>query len=429
MTLLAQGRQMYQWIERVFPLCRSLTGHGTRQTLLSLQETLPELQIHEVPSGTPCFDWTVPDEWNIREAWVCNEAGEKIIDFAANNLHVMGYSEPVDKVVDLAELDEHLHSLPKQPDAIPYVTSYYRRNWGFCCTHALRQSLTEQKYRVHIDSTLVPGHMTYATAFFPGKSEETIMLSTYTCHPSMANNELSGPALQTVLGCWIKKQPRRYSYLLLYAPETIGTLYYLSKNLERLQRTVKAGFVLSCCGDDREWSYLPSRTGDTLSDKVLLHLLENAHPEFKRYSFLDRASDERQYQSPGVDLPIIPFARSLYRHYPEYHTSLDNLNVVSVQGLQNSFDALTIMLKLLEENTVFRTTCLGEPQLGKRGLYPNTSIKDGYDNTVEIIINLLAYCDGKNDVLDLANRIGVPAWRCLPQIRKLLEGGLLEAVK
>lgn len=429
MALLAQGRQMYQWIARVFPLCRSLTGNGARQTLLSLQEALPELQIHEVPSGTPCFDWTVPDEWNIREAWVCNEAGEKIIDFAASNLHVMGYSEPVDKVVDLAELNEHLHSLPNQPDAIPYVTSYYSRNWGFCCTHTLRQSLTEQKYHVHINSTLAPGHMTYATAFFPGESEETILLSTYTCHPSMANNELSGPAVQTMLGHWIKKQPRRYSYLLLYAPETIGTLYYLSHHLEQLQRTVKAGFVLSCCGDDREWSYLPSRTGDTLSDKVLLHLLENAHPTFKRYSFLDRASDERQYQSPGVDLPVIPFARSLYRHYPEYHTSLDNLDVVSVQGLQNSYDALNITLKILEENDIFRTTCLGEPQLGKRGLYPTTSIKDGYDNTVEIIINLLAYCDGKNDVLDLANRVGVPAWRCLPQIHKLVEAGLLERVK
>lgn len=429
MPLLSQGRQMYQWINHVFPICRSLTGDGVRKTLRSLQETLPEMEIHEVPTGTPCFDWRVPEEWNIREAWVCNEAGEKIIDFATSNLHLMGYSEPVDKVVGLAELNEHLHSLPEQPEAIPYVTSYYRRNWGFCCTHTLRQSLTEQKYHVYIDSTLASGHMTYASAFFPGESEETILLSTYMCHPSMANNELSGPALQTMLGCWIKKQPRRFSYLLLYVPETIGTIYYLSQHLPQLQKNVKAGFVLSCCGDERQWSYLPTREGNTLSDKVLLHFLQKAHPEFKQYTFLDRASDERQYQSPGVDLPLIPFARSLYRHFPEYHTSLDNMDMVSVKGLQDSFDALSICLKLLEENRIYRNTCLCEPQLGRRGLYPNTSIKGGYDDTVDIIINVLAYCDGKNDVLDVAERIGVPAWRCLPQVRKLVESGLLELVE
>ena len=429
MSTAEQGRQMYQWIEEVFPLCRSLTGDGVRATLRSLRQTLPELELFEVPSGTRCFDWTVPDEWNIREAYVSNESGEKIIDFARHNLHLMGYSEPVDSTVSLAELDAHLHSLPDQPDAIPYVTSYYRRNWGFCCTHHLRQSLTEQRYRVYIDSTLAPGHLSYATAFFPGQSEETILLSTYMCHPSMANNELSGPALQTALGRWIKSQPRRYSYLLLYVPETIGTIYYLSRHLPQLQHTVKAGFVLSCCGDNRDWSYLPSREGQTLSDKVLLHWLENTHPDFSRYTFLDRASDERQYQSPGVDLPLIPFARSLYRHYPEYHTSLDDLSVVSVEGLQQSFEALTTCLELLEENHVYRNTCLGEPQLGKRGLYPTTSIKGGYDDTVDIIINFLAYCDGKRDVLDVARAIGVPAWRCLPQVRKLVDNGLLKVVQ
>ena len=428
MPSLPQGHEMYRWISSVFPICRSLTGDGVRATLHSLRECLPELEMHEVPSGTTCFDWTVPDEWNIRDAWVRNEAGEKIIDFAVTNLHVVGYSEPVDKVVDLAELGAHLHSLPAQPDAVPYVTSYYKRNWGFCCTHTLRQSLTEQKYHVYIDSTLAPGHMTYATAFFPGQSEETILLSTYMCHPSMANNELSGSALQTALGRWIKEQPRRYSYLLLYLPETIGSIYYLSRHLPQLQRTVKAGFVLSCCGDDREWSYLPSREGSTLSDRVLLHVLENAHPDFKRYTFLDRASDERQYQSPGVDLPVIPFARSLYRRYPEYHTSLDDLHVVSPHGLQHSFDTLSACLELLEENRVYRNTCLCEPQLGKRGLYPTTSIKGGYDDTVDIIINFLAHCDGKSDLLDIARRIGVPAWRCLPQVRKLVEAGLLEVV-
>ena len=423
-----QGQEMYQWVSDLFPLCRSLTGEGVRATLRYLREHLPEMEFFEVPSGTTCFDWTVPDEWNIREAWVANEAGEKIINFAEHNLHVVGYSEPVDKVVSLAELNEHLHSLPDQPNAVPYVTSYYRRNWGFCCTHNLRQSLSEQQYRVYIDSTLAPGHMTYASAFFPGESEKTILLSTYMCHPSMANNELSGPALQTALGRWVKEKKRRHSYLLLYMPETIGAIYYLSRQLRRLQRTVRAGFVLSCCGDDKAWTYLPSREGNTLSDKVLLYWLEDHQPHFKRYSFLDRASDERQYQSPGVDIPVIPFARSLYRHYPEYHTSLDDLRVVSPKGLQESYDALTGCLELLDENRIYRNTCLCEPQLGKRGLYPTTSIKGGYDDTVDIIINFLTHCDGRLDVLDIAKRIGVPALRCLPEVRKLVENGLLEAV-
>ena len=428
MSSSVQGDRMYQWIRRLFPVCRSLTGDGVRTTLRSLQEELPELALHEVASGTTCFDWTVPDEWNIRDACVYTEAGERILDFRVNNLHVVGYSEPVDKVVSLEELDAHLHSLPDQPDAIPYVTSYYRRTWGFCCTHNQRKQLTRQRYRVHIDATLEPGHMTYATAFFPGRSVETILLSTYMCHPSMANNELSGPALQTAIGQWIKEKPRRYSYLLLYVPETIGAIYYLSRNLSRLQRTVEAGFVLSCCGDDRQWSYLPSRQGNTLSDRALLHTLQYQHPDFVRYSFLDRASDERQYQSPGVDLPVIPFARSLYRHYPEYHTSLDDLSLVSAEGLQHSFDTLTTCLEVLEANRTYRNTCLCEPQLGKRGLYPTTSIKGGYDDTVDIIINFLAYCDGKTSLLDVAQRIGVPAWRCVPIVRKLRENGLLEPV-
>lgn len=417
---------MYDWICRLFPVCRSITGDGVRATLRSIKDDLPELALHEVPSGTKCFDWTVPDEWNIRDACVVDASGRRVIDFRAGNLHVVGYSEPVDKEVEWEELDAHLHSLPNQPDAIPYVTSYYKRTWGFCCTHRQRQRLMPGKYRVIIDATLAPGHMSYGTAFFPGQSEKTVLLSTYVCHPSMANNELSGPALQTEVGRWLKEKPRRNSYLLLYLPETIGSIYYLSRNLAHLQRTVTAGFVLSCCGDDRAWSYLPSREGATLSDRVLLHVLEHMHPSFKRYEFLDRASDERQYQSPGVDLPVIPFARSLYRNYPEYHTSLDDLSLVSPQGLQHSFDTLTACLEILEANRIYRRTCLCEPQLSGRGLYPTTSIKDGYSGGVELMIDFLAYCDGRNDLLEVARRLGVSAQLCFPVARTLVETGLLE---
>lgn len=425
MSAMTMGPKMYQWAGDLFPICRSLTGNGVRQTLGYLQALLPGMQLFEVPSGTTCFDWTVPDEWNIRDAYIANAAGEKVVDFSHNNLHVMGYSEPIDTWVSNGELQQHLHSLPNQPNAIPYVTSYYKRTWGFCVTHQARQNMTEDRYRVVIDSTLAPGHMTYGELIIPGRSTDTIVLSTYVCHPSMANNELSGPVLQTALGRWLQERDNRYTYRLIFIPETIGCIYYLSQHLPELQTTVKAGFVLSCCGDNNAYSYLPSRQGDSLSDKVLLHVLEHQHPYFIRYSFLDRASDERQYQSPGVDLPIIPFARSLYRHFPEYHTSLDNMDFISVEGLQSSFNTLRLCLEILEANRVYHRTCLCEPQLGKRGLYPSTSIKGGCDATVDNIIDFLAYCDGQLDLVDIAKRLNIPAERCIPIVQKLVEKGVL----
>lgn len=427
MVAMAMGTRMYQWAEDLFPICRSLTGNGVRQTLRYIQAELPALQIHEVPSGTTCFDWTVPDEWNIRDAYVANAAGEKVIDFARSNLHVVGYSEPMDTWVSNAELQLHLHSLPEQPTAIPYVTSYYKRNWGFCVSHEARKKLTDDQYHVVIDATLAPGHMSYGELIIPGESTDTILLSTYVCHPSMANNELAGPVLQTALGHWIQQQKRHFTYRLIFIPETIGSIYYLSQHLPELQATVKAGFVLSCCGDNNTYSYLPTRDGDSLSDKVLLHVLEKQHPYFTRYTFLDRASDERQYQSPGVDLPIIPFARSLYRHFPEYHTSLDDMKFISVEGLENSYKTMCLCLQILEANKVYHCTCLCEPQLGKRGLYPSTSIKGGYDPTVDITINFLAYCDGQLDLLDIAKRIDIPAERCIPIVQNLVEKGVLWA--
>lgn len=425
MSAMTMGTQMYQWAEDIFPICRSITGNGVRQTLGYLQALLPNMQLFEVPSGTTCFDWTVPDEWNIRDAYIANTKGEKVVDFSRNNLHIMGYSEPMDAWVSNEKLQQHLHSLPNQPTAIPYVTSYYKRAWGFCVTHQARQNMTDDRYRVVIDATLAPGHMTYGELIIPGRSTDTIVLSTYVCHPSMANNELSGPVLQTALGRWLQKRDNHYTYRLIFIPETIGCIYYLSRHLPELQATVKAGFVLSCCGDNNAYSYLPSRQGDSLSDKVLLHVLEHQHPYFIRYSFLDRASDERQYQSPGVDLPIIPFARSLYRHFPEYHTSLDNMNLISAEGLQSSFNTLSLCLEILEANRVYHRTCLCEPQLGKHGLYPSTSIKGGCDATVDNIVDFLAYCDGQLDLVDIAKRINVPAERCIPIVQKLVKKGVL----
>lgn len=423
------GQEMYRWMAELFPLCRSLTGDGVRETLRYVGGLLPGLRMYEVPSGTRCFDWTVPDEWNIRDAWVADMQGNRLIDFRACNLHVVGYSEPVDTVVTREELDARLHSLPDQPDAIPYVTSYYKRTWGFCIAHNKREALGDGPFRVVVDATLAPGHMTGADLFLPGRSARTVVLSTYICHPSMANNELSGPVLQAAVARHLMRNDHELSYLLLFVPETIGAIWYLSRHLAEMQRNVVAGFVLSCTGDDRGWSYLPSRRGNTLADRALLHVLKAYHPEFKRYTFLDRASDERQYNSPGVDLPIIPFARSLYRHYPEYHTSLDDLSVVSPAGLDNSFAALTRCLDIIENNRIYRTTCLCEPQLGKHGLYPSTSMKNGYCDKVRIIIDFLAHADGTLDLLEIADCIGVPADECIPVVRDLVAAGVLMLVE
>lgn len=423
------GEEMYAWAKDLFPICRSITGDGVRQTLQYISNVIGGLDVHEVASGTTCFDWTVPNEWNIRDAYVMNESGEKIIDFKKSNLHVVGYSEPVDAVMSLEELQEHLHSLESQPEAIPYVTSYYKRTWGFCISHEQRVRLTPQQYRVRIDSTLEPGSMTYGELFVPGTSRKTVLLTSYVCHPSMANNELSGPMLLSALARWLRSRDNRLSYRFVFVPETIGTICYLSRHLAELKRDVIAGFVLSCAGDDREYSYLPSRKGDTLADRVLRHVLDSYHPDYRKYTFLDRASDERQYNSPGVDLPVIPFARSLYRHYPEYHTSLDDLSVISPQGFDTSFETMRRCIDILEANHTYSCNYLCEPQLGKRGLYPTTSMKNGYDDAVRITVDSIAYCDGATDALGIAEAIGVPADRCIPIMERLAEGGVLSRVR
>jgi aminopeptidase-like protein len=342
---------------------------------------------------------------------------------------VVGYSEPVDTLLGLEELQAHLHSLPDQPGAIPYVTSYYKRCWGFCLTHAQRMALTEQRYRAVIDSTLEPGHMSYGEVFLPGESDRTILLSTYVCHPSMGNHELSGPVLATALGNWLRRKRRRYSYLILFLPETIGAIYYLYKHLPELKKNLLAGFVLSCVGDEGSYSYLPSRYGDTLADRALLHVLKVHHPGFTRYTYLDRASDERQYGAPGADLPVIPFARSLYRHFPEYHTSLDDLSLITPKALQDSFDTLCTCLNILENNDTYRSVYPCEPRLDKHGLYPTTSIKGGYDRQVTTTIDFLAHCDGRLDLIDIAERIGVPAEECRQAAEKLLGARVIERMQ
>jgi len=403
---------MYRWAEDLFPITRSITGSGVRETLAYIKELIPVLTIREVPSGTPAFDWIVPDEWNIRKAFIADESGQKIVDFHNHNLHVVGYSVPVDCWLDLTELDKHLYSIPEQPNAIPYRTSYYERRWGFCLTHKQRAKLSPGKYRVVIDSDLKPGILNYGEIILPGTDDREVLLSTYTCHPSMANNELSGPVVTTALVQWLESlNERRYTYRILFVPETIGAIVYLSQHAEKLKRKVVAGFVVTCVGDDRVYSFMPSRLGGTLADRIAEHVLGHAVDNYIKYSFLERGSDERQYCSPLIDLPVVSIMRSKYGTYPEYHTSLDDLSLISPNGLAGAFKVLQSCLSALEVNYSYRATISCEPNLSKRNLYP--TIGGGkIKPSLQTMTNFLAYADGKTDLLEIGNKIGVSIEQC-----------------
>ncbi|MBF0159422.1 MAG: DUF4910 domain-containing protein [Magnetococcales bacterium] len=416
---------MHQLATELFPICRSITGDGVRQTLQILQQYLPQLTRHEIPSGTRCFDWIIPPEWNIRDAYMVTPDGRSIARFQDSNLHVVNYSIPVDTTLSLDELRPHLHTLPNQPDAIPYITSYYQPYWGFCLSHNEYLSLQPGQYWVHIDSTLVPGSLTYGEWLLPGEQQEEIFLSTYICHPSLGNNELSGPVVTTWLARWLASLPRRrYSYRVVFIPETIGAIVYLSRHLEQLRRRVVAGFNITCIGDERGWSYLPSRQGDTLADRVARHVLHHLYPDFTRYSFLDRGSDERQYCSPGVDLPVVSVMRSKYGCYPEYHTSKDDLTLITPKGLHEGYRALQHCLDALEHNHVLQTTTIGEPQLGRRGLRPTLSTGP-IDSFYRNVSHLLAFADGRTDLLQIADTLQQPLWSLEPLVDRLLEEQLL----
>lgn len=422
------GIEMHDLMARLWPICRSLSGQGVRDTLTILKEHMPDLRIDRIASGEKCFDWVVPDEWNIRDAYIVAPDGTRLCEFARNNLHVMGYSLPVDAELDLAELDSHLYSLPDQPTAIPYVTSYYKRRWGFCISHEERARLQPGRYRAVIDATLAPGHLNYADLVLQGESDEEILLSTYVCHPSMANNELSGPVVATQLAKWLMLLPRRrYTYRFVFVPETIGSLIYLSRHLDHLKSKTIAGFMINCVGDERAYGFMPSRNGQSLSDRAGRHALAHQAGEFIEHSFLTRGSDERQYCSPGVDLPIASLFRSKYDTYPEYHTSLDDMRLVTPAGLLGGLHSFQRAIQAVEANATYRAQVLGEPNLGSRGLYPTISTKDTF-NIVYGLVNVFAYSDGTRDLLDIASLIGRPIWELAKAVRDLHHHGLLARV-
>lgn len=427
-------KPLFPLLKQLFPICRSITGDGFRKSLMILQDEVPGIGIHEVPSGTEVFDWIVPDEWNIKGGKLVGPLADEssdspiVADFSVNNLHVVGYSDPVDAVFSLEELQDHLHSREDMPDVIPYVTSYYKRNWGFCLPHAVRKGLKPGKYHAKIDSSLTRGSLTYGELFIPGRLQKEVLLSTYLCHPSLANNELSGPVVAVRLAQWLLARSRKYSYRILFLPETIGSITYLSRHLSELRERVVAGFVLTCLGDDRTYSYLPSRQGDTLADRVALHILNHFAPGFKRYTFLNRGSDERQYCAPGVDLPVCSVMRSMYAQYPEYHTSADNLELVSEEGLSGGYEIIRKCLEALELDCVYKNVFYCEPQMGKRGLYPTLSTVGGVDEQVAGMMNILAYADGALRLMEIAEVIGLDIFTAACLAEKLHAGGVLKRV-
>jgi len=421
------GELMFNWACDLFPYNRSLSGQGVRDTLLYIQKIIPSLSIRSMSSGTRAFDWVVPNEWEITDAYLSDLEGNKIISFQENNLHVVGYSEPVDKIISREELEKHLYSLPEQPTAIPYVTSYYKKTWGFCVSHNQRSTLGSGPFHVVIVSKLFPGSLHYGELLIKGRSKKEVLLSTNICHPSLANNELSGPVILTALTKMLTStRNSEFSYRILFLPETIGSIYYISRNIRRMKRNVIAGWTLTCMGDDNEFSFVPSRSDNSLADRASKLALSN-QGNFKMYSWLDRGSDERQYCAPGVDLPVASIMRSKYGEYPEYHTSLDNLEFISREGLAGSFKMMQNAISIVESNSVYKPKIKCEPQLSKRGLYPALSIKNPRSRMLYLKnqMNILSYVDGNIDLIEIVEKSKVHWEEAIQIVKNLEKNGLI----
>lgn len=419
------GDAAYSLLRELFPINRSLTGNGVRQTLGILRDLLPEMNIYEIPTGEIVNDWIVPSEWNLTRGYIEDQDGNVIIDSLHTNLHVMGYSTAIDRIITLSELLEHVYTLPKQPSAIPYVTSYYQSRWGFCMTEDQKSQLTKDFYHVVIDAELTDGSLTYADLLIPGLSQKEILFSTYVCHPAMANNELSGPVVAAALAGWISKaQNLKYSYRFVFCPETLGSIVYLSKNLNQLKECMVAGWVLTCLGDEGNFSYIPSRLGNTLADRLSLMCLSDLDKPFNVYSFNDRGSDERQYCWPGVDLPVASITRSKYHEYPQYHTSLDDLNFVSQKGLDESIEFFKELIRSIEKRTLWKAVTCGEPSLSRRGisLAPSTP---GSATRRNQQMDVLVYCDGKTEIEEISRLCGLGLTVVDQCLSELEENGLI----
>jgi aminopeptidase-like protein len=420
------GPQMHAFIAELYPICRSITGDGLRDTLRRIGQRIP-LQLQEVPTGTRVFDWTVPREWSIRDAYVRDSRGEKIIDFQRSNLHVVNYSVPVRAKLSLQELKEHLHTLPDYPDWVPYRTAYYRESWGFCLSQNQLDSLPEDEYEVFIDSSLEDGHITYGECVLPGEISEEILISTHCCHPSLCNDNLSGIAVATFLAQELNSQRRRYTYRFLFIPGTIGSIAWLSGN-ENIAQRIKHGLVLACVGDPGSPSYKKSRRGNAEIDRAVLHVLAGSGKPYNVRSFSPYGYDERQYCSPGFNLPVGCLNRTQHGKFPEYHSSADNLDFVAPEALADSLRLCLQIFDVLEHNRAYQNLnpkC--EPQLGKRGLY---RLLGGYADAEKrelAMLWVLNLSDGEHSLLDIAERSGLKFEDILQSALDLERNGLLKA--
>jgi aminopeptidase-like protein len=423
LDLAVEGRQLHDFVSRLYPWCRSITGNGLRDSLNALKQFVP-VQLHEVPSGTQVLDWVVPPEWNIQDAWIADNTGKRVVDFQQHNLHVVNYSAPVQTKLPLAELKPRLHSLPEHPDWIPYRTSYYRENWGFCLSHNQLQSLPDAEYDVCINSTLQPGHLTYAEFRIQGESADEFLFSAHSCHPSLANDNLSGMAVAARLAQRMQDRKLRHSYRFLWAPGTIGAITWLAQNRNALGK-IRGGLVLSCLGDSGVFHYKRSRQEHASVDTVVEHVLAAAAPGHVVEPFEPMGYDERQFCSPGFDLPVGRLSRTPNGRYAEYHTSADNLEFIKPAALGGSLDLLLRIVETWESNRLLRNLApYGEPQLGKRGLYRTTGGTSGNLDEAALmwVLNL---ADGSHSLLDITKRSGLSLATVSTAIDRLEKAGLL----
>jgi aminopeptidase-like protein len=428
------NNRMYKWMIDLFPLCRSLTGKGVDQTLDYIKNKIGiKIKIINFKSGKKVYDWVVPKVWNITDGYIQNLQGKKIIQFKKNNLHVVGYSTKINKVISKNELFKHIFTQPNQPKLIPYVTSYYKKNWGFCVSENFKKKLKDKKYKAFINSSHENGNLKIAETLIKGNKKSEIFFSTYFCHPSMANDNLSGVVVQSSLIKYIYQKYKKpnFSYRFIFIPETIGSIAYLSKNLKKLKKNIIAGFNLSCVGDDRCYSHVESRNGNNLADQALESALINKKNK-KKYTFLYRGSDERQYCAPGIDLPVCGFSRSKFGEYKEYHTSADNLKIISEKSLNNSLNVLKSIVDAFELSLYPKTNIKGEPQLSKYNLYPTISQKgitkkDNFSKQEFINrCNVIAYSDGRKNIFEISKITNIPLRDLIKEIKILKENKILK---
>lgn len=420
------GQEMHALVERLYPLCRSITGDGVRATLDIVGEYLP-LQVHEVPTGTEVLDWTVPQEWNIRDAYVKDAAGRRVVDFAASSLHVLGYSVPVAATMPLSELRPHLFTLPEQPSLIPYRTSYYAPQWGFCLAQEVLDALPEGDYEVRIDSTLADGHLTYAEHVVPGRVAEEVIVSCHVCHPALANDNMAGVAVAVFLARELARRDPWYTYRFIFAPGTIGAITWLARNAERLEQ-VRHGLVLACAGDPGQLTYKQSRRGDAEIDRVVAHVLAASQRPHEIRGFTPYGYDERQYCSPGFDLGVGSLSRTPYAGYPEYHTSGDDLDFVTPEAMEDTLALCREAFAVLDRNRSYvNLSPYGEPQLGRRGLYDSLGGRSDAKEAQMAMLWVLSMSDGTKSLLDVSERSGLPFDAVAAAADALLGAGLIKA--